>query len=386
MRKKLKALKDQTIVITGASSGIGLTTARLAAKRGANVVLVSRNADALDRICTDIRAQGGRADFMVADVGKREEVRNVVDTVIERHGGFDTWVNNAGIGVYATLEHTSDDDHHRLFQTNYWGVVYGSTEALRHLRQRGGALINIGSISSQMPAPILSAYTASKFAVKGFTDSLRLELLHDKAPVSLTLIKPSGVHTPFGDHARNYMDNASQVPPPVYHPRVVARAILHSAEHPTRELIVGGSGMLMTSFARLLPKAADYAFSWMFYQLALDKDAPARHESALHEPGRGGRELGDQDAHVFKHSAYTAARMHPKSTLATGLATIAAVVAAATLSRNKDARQAVAKAGNRALHAAQDYGHDALDAARHAGGYARDKAQKAADRTARWYH
>jgi short-subunit dehydrogenase len=195
MRIKLKPLREQTIVITGASSGIGLCTARDAARRGANVVLVARNGEALDRICTDIRAQGGRADYVVADVGKREDMRRVADTVIERHGGFDTWVNNAGIGVYATLEQTSDEDHHRLFQTNYWGVVYGSTEALRHLRKRGGALINIGSISSEMPAPILSAYTATKFAVKGFTDSLRLELMHDGAPVSVTLTGTGSVET-----------------------------------------------------------------------------------------------------------------------------------------------------------------------------------------------
>lgn len=383
MRKKLKPLKQQTIVITGASSGIGLTTARMAAKRGANVVLISRNAEALDRICTDIRAQGGNADFIVADVGEREQVRKAVDTVIERHGGFDTWVNNAGIGVYATLEQTSDEDHHRLFQTNYWGVVYGSTEALRHLRERGGALINIGSISSDLPSPILSAYAATKHAVKGFTDSLRMELQYQKVPVSVTLIQPSGIHTPFGDHARNYMDNASQVPPPVYHPRVVARAILHAAQYPTRNLIVGGAGMLLVSFAQLLPRAADYAVTRMFYLTAVNRDEPAKHESALHSPGRGGRELGDQDAHMMKHSAYTAARMHPKTTLAAGLATIAAVIAGAKLAQSKDARRALSDAGQRALHAAQEYRDDAMDAARNAGQFAQEKAQQVAQRMPR---
>lgn len=241
MKIKLKPLSEQTIVITGASSGIGLCTARMAADSGARVVLISRNEDALKRVVSLIEGEGGQADYIVADVGDRDAIRDAVNTVVERHGGFDTWVNNAGVGIYATLEETTDKDHHRIFQTNYWGVVYGSLEALRHLKQRGGALINVGSISSEMPAPILSAYTASKFAVKGFTDSLRLELMHEDAPVSVTLIKPSGIHTPFGEHAHNYMMARSQVPPPVYHPKLVANAILHSAEHPTRDVLVGAS-------------------------------------------------------------------------------------------------------------------------------------------------
>src|SRR5690606_10484004 len=110
-----------------------------------------------------------------------------------------TWVNDAGVSIYARLEDTPDEDHQRMFQTNYWGVVFGSLEALKHLKRNGGALINIGSVTSDVPTPLLSAYTASKHAVKGFTDSLRLELLHEDAPVSVTLIKPSGIHTPFSE-------------------------------------------------------------------------------------------------------------------------------------------------------------------------------------------
>src|SRR3546814_4282835 len=119
-----------------------------------------------------------------------------------------------------------------------------------------------------MPAPSLSAYTASKFAVKGFTDSLRLELMHDKAPVSVTLIKPSGIHTPFGDHAENYMDAASRVPPPVYAPEIVADAILHAAENPTRSVLVGGAGRAMTLFARLAPRLSDRLYAFAFFKTA----------------------------------------------------------------------------------------------------------------------
>ena len=339
MSVTLKPIEEQTIVIMGASSGIGLATAQMACARGANVVLVSRNGDALDRICNDLRREGGRADFVVADVGVREQVRNVVETVIARHGGFDTWINNAGVGMYATIAEATDEDHERIFQTNYWGVVYGCTEALKHLRQRGGALITTGSISSDIPAPILSIYTATKHAVKGFINSLRLELMHDKAPVSVTLIKPSGVNTPFGKHARNYLQHASQVPPPVYSPKVVASAMLHAAENPTRELVVGGSGRSLIALVQFLPRVADRLLETMFFKTAVDRSRPPRETEALHKPGDGGHTLGDQEGYMLKTSAYTAARKHPGTTIGIGLATVAAVVAARELAKNGGAER-----------------------------------------------
>lgn len=327
MTKKLKPLHEQTMVIMGASSGIGLATAQRAAERGANVVLVSRNAEALERICEEIRAKGGRADYVVADVGVRDQVRNVVDQVVHRHGGFDTWINNAGVGIYAALTETSDEDHEKVFRTNYWGVVYGCTEALKYMRHRGGALISTGSISSDIPSPILGVYTATKHAVKGFVDSLRLELQHEKSPVSVTLIKPSGIHSPFGRHARNYMEHASKVPPPVYSPYVVADAMLHAAEHPTRDLVIGGSGASLISLVQLVPRAADKLLEKMFFLTAMDKERPPREKEALHQAGEGGDVLGDQKGYMMKSSAYTEARKHPGVTLAIGAATVAAFIA-----------------------------------------------------------
>ncbi|TVP56154.1 MAG: SDR family NAD(P)-dependent oxidoreductase [Halomonadaceae bacterium] len=302
----LKPLSEQTLVITGGSSGIGLAIARHAARAGAQVVLVARDEDTLKSICHDIAIRhDGRSDYVVADVGEREQVRHVVETVVSRHGGFDTWVNDAGVGVYARLDELSDEDHARLFQTNYWGVVYGATEALKHLRQRGGALINIGSISGEVPAPILSAYTATKHAVKGFTNSLRLEMIHDRAPVSVTLINPSGIHTPFGQHARNYMNKASRVPPPVYHPDLVAEAVLHAATHPVRDITVGGAGGLMIWLTRLLPSLADRLFAAMYYKAALANEPPRGGKSALYSAGGEGEVLGDQNSYVRHYSLYT---------------------------------------------------------------------------------
>ncbi len=327
MKPRLKPLREQVIVITGATSGIGLATACKAAARGAKVVLVARNEDALREVRDGILARGGRAEYVVADMGDKEDVLRV-GAETERHfGHFDTWVNNAGIGVYAKLEELSDEDHERLFRTNYWGVVYGSRIALQHLKRHGGALINIGSIASEMPSPLLGAYTATKHAVKGFTDSLRLELLHEGAPVSVTLIQPAGIDTPFGEHAKNYMKEASQVPPPTYAPEVVADAILHAAEHPTRNLVVGGAGRAMIAASRLAPSLADRLFAFSFFRTARQPGRPRRDTPAnLHRAGEDGRRHGDQ-GHLFRHSAYTAMRKHPAATLGV----LAAGVAVASL-------------------------------------------------------
>lgn len=329
---KLKPLDQQTIVITGGSSGIGLATARMAAKRGANVVIIARKDDGLEAAAGRIRAEGGRCDTISADVGSREEVKAAVAQVIERHGGFDTWVSNAGVGVYAKLEELSDEDHRQLFDTNYWGVVHCATEALPHLKKNGGALITTGSISSQMPAPVLSSYTASKYAVKGYIDSLRLELIHEKAPVSVTLIQPSGINTPFGEHALNMMDGRSKVPPPVYSPDIVAKAICHAAEHPTRDMIVGGAGRAMTLFSRLLPGVADQVFARAFFKTALDKDRPKRPEGGggFHEGGGEGTIYGEQS--MRRTSLYTMMRARPLASLA-GVAIAAGVAGLALRQR-----------------------------------------------------
>lgn len=320
---KLKPLDQQTIVITGGSSGIGLATAKMAASRGANVVIVARREEGLEKAAAEIRTEGGRCDTVQADVGSRDDVHQAVRTIIERHGGFDTWISNAGVGVYAKLEELSDEDHRRLFDTNYWGTVYCATEALPHLKQHGGALIVTGSISSEMPAPVLSSYTASKYAVKGYIDSLRLELMHEDAPVSLTLIQPSGINTPFGKHALNRMEGRSKVPPPVYSPEVVAKAMCHAAEHPTRDMIVGGAGRAMTLLSNLAPNIADRLFSATFFATALDKSKPKRQRDGGFGHGGGhGEVFGDQGAFMRRTSLYGAMRRHPLAA-AGGLAALA---------------------------------------------------------------
>jgi len=309
MTYNLKDLSEQTLVITGATSGHGLATAHQAARAGANVFLIARNEDALKSVCAEIEADGGTADYAVCDVGDEVAVEAAAEKAVQRFGGFDTWVNNAGVGIYGELEAVSTEDHRRVFDTNYWGVVYGSIAAVKRLKSRGGALINVGSINSDMASPVLSAYTASKHAVKGFTDSLRLELMADNSPISVTLIKPSAIGTPFPVRAKNVTGYKPKLPQPIYAPELVADAILHAAEHPRRSITVGGGGRFQVFGATVFPKIFDQIGSRMTGAL-LDKTTHAPHSDGnLHQPGKDGKVEGEQKGRGF--SAYTTAQTHP---------------------------------------------------------------------------
>ena len=304
---KHKPLREQVLVITGASSGIGLATARMAVQRGARVVLAARSEDALTKLAAEF---GPRAVSVVADVGRREDVQAIADKAVATFGGFDTWVNVAGLTVYGPLREITQEDHERLIRTNFWGTVNGSLIAAEHLRQRGGALINVGSIASDLAFPFQGLYAASKHAVKGFTDTLRMELIAEGAPVSVTLIKPASIDTPLPSRARNYMDREPTLPPPIYPPSEVANAILHAAVHPQRDIFVGGGGKLFVMGKEFAPGAYDELAPAI---IALQKRSqpPRKPNGALHAPQDAGRERGDPPVYVQRTSAYTRASLHP---------------------------------------------------------------------------
>jgi short-subunit dehydrogenase len=310
MAIRLKKLRDQVIVITGASSGIGLSTARMAARQGATVVLAARSGEDLDQLVSEIRSHGGRAAGVTADVAREEDVRRIAEEALRAFGGFDTWVNNAGVSVYGRALEVSVDDMRRLFDTNVWGVVNGSRIACEELRRRGGALINVGSEVSDQAVPLQVAYSASKHAVKAWTDGLRMELEAEGAPISVTLIKPGPIDTPYTRHAENYLDDEPTHAPPVYKPEAVARAILHAATTPVRELFIGGGAKFASTMHRVAPQLSNRLVGRALMSATHSGKPRTHYEVALHTPGGGLRERGDYEG-VVRDSVYTRASMHP---------------------------------------------------------------------------
>jgi short-subunit dehydrogenase len=309
MVPNLKPLGQQVIVITGASSGIGLTTAEMAAERGARVSLNSRNEGELRHAVERIRQRGGRATYLVGDVADPDAMDRLANHTIVEFGGFDTWVNNAGIGIYGLTTDIPLADKRRLFDVNFWGVVHGCRSAVRHLRGRdGGAIINIGSVTSDRAVPLLGVYSASKHAVKGYTDALRMELEQAGLPISVSLVKPASINTPFVEHARNYLEAEVEYGPPVYAPEAVAQAILRCAERPTRDIIVGGGGRMMTLAGMLAPRATDLVMERTLFT-AQTRNAPPHRRDALDRPAGDGRRYGPTGRHVMRTTAYTRAAL-----------------------------------------------------------------------------
>jgi short-subunit dehydrogenase len=319
MPVRLKPLARQTILITGASSGIGLATARMAAGRGAAVVLVARDEDSLQAAVQGIRDAGGRAEYHVADVADRAALEAAADKAEAAFGSLDSWVNDAGASTYGSLEDTPIEDQRRLFDTNYWGVVNGSLVAAQRLRTRGGAIINVGSVLSDRAVIYQGTYSATKHAVKAFTDTLRMELEAERIPISVTLIKPSGIDTPFQEHARNLMGTRGvKVPPPAYDPKLVARAICFACENQKRDLVIGSGGAVIALAGTLFPRLTDLAMEAVG-KPAQTSDQPGRPE--MRDNLDQGRPGGDERSSLSgmpqrSSSLLLEAQMHPLTTVA----------------------------------------------------------------------
>ena len=319
MAVTLKPLSEQTIVITGASSGIGLATARRAAREGAKVLLVARNEDALREAVDSIRLRGGKADFLAIDITAADAPERIGAKARSAFGGFDTWVNDAAVALYARLEDTGIDEQRRVFDVGYFATVAASLYAARELTARGsGAIINLGSILSDRTVPVQGAYSAMKHAVQGFTEAFRMEMEAEGRPISVTLIKPAAIDTPYPEHARNRMDKPARVPPVVYDPELVAKAICFAAAHPKRDLTVGGTGLAMTKMSNLMPRSADRIMEMFFKEEAQTIDTPATPgaKDNLFEPRKDGRERSNQDIYVRKQSLALEAQMRPWTTMA----------------------------------------------------------------------
>ena len=306
---RLKPVEQQVVVLCGASSGIGRETALQFARRGAKVVVAARGEASLDSLVEDIHSHGGEAIAVPTEVTDFLSVRALAERAVAAYGRLDTWVHLAAVSIYATFAQTNPEEFKQVIDVNLIGQAYGLMAALPHLKRgQGGALICVSSIEARRSFPYQSAYAASKHGVEGMLEALRMEIEHEGLPISITNIMPAAINTPFFDKARTKLGVKPKGVPPFYQPKIVADAILYAAEHPTRDLIVGGVGKLLDLGQRFSPRLMDRLLGlFSFTMQKTDQPKAVLDPNNLFQPldsfpySEG--EFGDQ---AFTHSTYNA--------------------------------------------------------------------------------
>jgi NAD(P)-dependent dehydrogenase (short-subunit alcohol dehydrogenase family) len=229
------------VVITGASAGVGRAVAVAFGRKGWRIALIARGRERLESAAREVEQAGGRALVIAADVADPEAIDAAAAQVVSTWGGMDIWVNNAMASVFGPVTALSPDEIRRVTEVTYLGQVHGTLAALRHMRERGrGTIVQIGSALSYRSIPLQSAYCAAKFAVRGFTDSLRSELHHEGSRIRLTMVQLPAVDTPQFDWVRSHLPHRLQPVPPIHEPEPVAEAIVRAALEAPREMWVGG--------------------------------------------------------------------------------------------------------------------------------------------------
>jgi NADP-dependent 3-hydroxy acid dehydrogenase YdfG len=246
------------VAVTGASAGIGRAIVRAFAAQGADVGLIARNRDALESARVEVERCGGRAVACPTDVADPQQVAAAAEAIERTLGPIDVWVNNAMVTIVSPVQDLQPEEVRRVTEVTYLGAVYGTLEALKRMRTRDrGVIIQIGSALSYRAIPLQAPYCGAKFALRGFTDSLRTELLHDKAKVRLTMLQLPAVNTPQFDWCRTRMPRRPRPVAPVFEPEMIARAVVWAAHHPRREVAVGWPALKAIWGNKLAPWLAD---------------------------------------------------------------------------------------------------------------------------------
>lgn len=231
---------SRTVVITGASAGLGRAVARAFAREGARIGIMARDPERLAAVKEEVERLGGQAIPLVVDVADPSSVEQAASLVEEIYGPIDVWVNNAMTSVFSPFADMAPDEFRRVTEVTYLGTVYGTMAALRRMRPRNrGVIIQVGSALSDRSIPLQSAYCGAKHGIRGFTDSIRCELIHDNSKVRLTMVQLPGMNTPQFGWVLSRLPNKPQPVPPIFQPEIAADAIVWASRHPRREIYVG---------------------------------------------------------------------------------------------------------------------------------------------------
>lgn len=328
---QLKPINEQVVVVMGASSGIGRQAALQFARAGARVVVSSRSAEGLGSLVGEIQRENGRAIAQVADVTDINQVRAVAERAMSEYGHLDTWVHAAAVSVYGLFEDLRPEEFRRVIDVNLNGQAHGAMVALPYLKREGrGALIHVSSVNAKRSFPLLSAYSASKHGIDGFLESLRVELMHEHVPISVTQVMPASINTPLFNHALTRLGVKPAPLPPVYEARTVAKVILYAAEHPSRDLVAGGAGKLLLALQKLSPRLTDLLLAAGGFDMQRTHEPKSEHApNNLFAPmPHYTRVGGDVGQLSFTHSAYNWLETHPtvrRAALAGGLIAAGAV-------------------------------------------------------------
>lgn len=281
--------EPRTVVITGASAGLGRAVTMEFARRGWRIGLIARGVERLENARLDVEAAGGEALVLACDVADAEAVEQAADRAMEQWGGIDVWINCAMATVFSPVREMSAAEFHRVTEVSYFGYVHGTLAALKHMRPRNrGRIVQVGSALAYRAIPLQSAYCASKFAIRAFTDSLRSELIDERSSIRLTMVQCPAMNTPQFDWARYRMPKRPQPVPPIYQPEAVAKAVYRAARDCPRELWVGGSTLKTIAGAVAAPALLDR----MLARLATDgqmssEPAPLDRQDNLFAPVTG---------------------------------------------------------------------------------------------------
>jgi NAD(P)-dependent dehydrogenase (short-subunit alcohol dehydrogenase family) len=336
-------MNPQTVVITGASAGIGRATARLFAERGANVVLLARGEAGLGAAAADVEERGGRALAVPTDMADPAQVEAAAVAAEEAFGPIDVWVNNAFTSVFAPFMEIEPDEYRRVTEVTYLGFVNGTRAALRRMIPRdAGVIVQVGSALGDRAIPLQSAYCGAKHAVNGFTSSVRTELMHQHSRVHVTVVQMPAVNTPQFSWVVSRLPKHPQPVPPIYQPEVAARAVVNAADHPRRKQYYVGASTAATILAnKVAPGLLDRYLARTGYasQQTDDSVSGARRTNlwapADEAPGHDYGAHGTFDETAHPRSAETALARHPGLVLGAATGAVATALGAVLRRRRR---------------------------------------------------